>query len=49
MDKGKTLNELYRFKYYLEVMCKGVGEEYQKELKELRFEVIKTIKKIEEK
>lgn len=49
MDKNKTLNELYRFKYYLEAMCKGIGEEFQKELKELRWEVIKTIKAIEEK
>ena len=49
MDKGKTISELNKMKYYIEAMCKGIGEEYQKELKELRFEVIKTIKKIEEK
>ena len=49
MDKGKTISELNKMKYYLEQMYKGIGEGYQKELKELRFEVIKTIKKIEEK
>lgn len=49
MDKGKTISELYKMKYYLEAMYKGIGEEYQKELKELRWEIIKTIKTIEEK